>query len=102
MPFDAVSYAMGAKSGGGGSSGGGVFDVTIANVDDTLTCNKTAGEIMTAVQSGKIVRGVYVSDTPGYEQYTVFVELSNSNGEYAFYDLINYYNADSSDAYPHA
>jgi len=50
MPFDAVSFAMGAKSAGGGGGGGGVLMVTVAWDDNTGigTCDKTADEMWAA------------------------------------------------------
>lgn len=53
MPFDPVSYAMGAKSAGGGS-GGGVLVVHLAPDGDYWVCDKTATEIWTAAQNSSV------------------------------------------------
>ena len=56
MPFDAVSYAMGAKSGGGGSSGGGGLVVTF----NGTSLDKTYAEIAGAISNGSGAIVLYV------------------------------------------
>ena len=53
MSFDPPSYALGKSVGGGGSTGG-VMKITLTWNDDTqsYSMDKTAGQILTALQSG--------------------------------------------------
>ena len=45
----------GSGGGGGGSGGGGVLVVNVTEVDDIQTCDKTAGEMWAACQTGCVI-----------------------------------------------
>lgn len=55
MPFDPISYAMGASNSGGGSSGGGVLVVDIIQGDENDYIDATAKELIDALGEGKLV-----------------------------------------------
>lgn len=50
--LDAIAKSGG---GGGGSSGGGVLVVNVTENNGTMTCDKTAGEMLAAMELGPVV-----------------------------------------------
>ena len=76
MPFDAVSYAMGAKGAGGG--GGGAFIVNLA-MDGTMALDKTWKEISDASETMPVVILAGASGIT-MQMYVLFVANSGGYG----------------------
>lgn len=116
MPFDPVSFAIGAKAASGGGGGGGNLVVHVAVNNGTYTADKTAAEIYPYAVTGNVfwltaiagvpatVTGYYAmpcigfaymsGDVPVY-QFSVG-EYQAFDGSYTMIDLT----AEGDDAYP--
>ena len=88
---------------GGDSGGGGIVCEFIFGVDDSVTVNKTAGELWSALQKGSNILFHIVN--PEYEQYLPLAySMLLENGAYeftlAFGENAITFTADTADDYP--
>lgn len=94
--MDIVTLALAkalAGNGGGGSSGGWVLVVNTTGV--TYACDKTAGEMFTALSKGPVI----IKSMDG-EHYEIVLNGLVEGTSYTFATLENEYKASSAEGYP--
>lgn len=91
--LDRVNGWVEPGSGGGGGGGSGVLVVheTYDEQTDTVILDKTAGEIISAAQSGKIVVSLYVDDLVSGDGITTeYLTKCEFTDTYSFYFVVAY------------
>ena len=91
-----------AFGGGGGGGGGGALVVNVTDVDGVKTCDKTAGEMWAACQTGVVVTKA-MPYGEGYEEISLITSASFDNESAhpsMFTDGLIQYKADTADDNP--
>lgn len=90
-------WAEQSGSGGGGGTGGGVLVVNVTIIDGVRTCDKTAGEIWAAFQTGLVY---FAESENGDIVYMSMCSAADHKDGYSFYTVGGSYIASESTDYP--
>lgn len=89
-----------AKAFGGGGGGGGGLLINVEKQDDLLVCDKTAGEMVTALDAGSTL--IFKKEVEGEYTYSSLYEAYITPGSYYTFQAGTEYEAESADDYPSA